>query len=134
MQARILIVDDEREIRSVLRKILESCGYDCEEAADALAALNIIHNQHIDLVLTDYQMPTMDGLQFLKRLSDQPGSPPVPVIMMTGSGDDQLEARALQAGAVAIFSKPLNFGDFVTAVTQVISKSQKLEPCSCGEK
>ena len=131
MKARILIIDDDKDIRAVLRNILESYGYLCHEAAEALTALNEIQNQHFDLVLTDYQMPMMDGIQFLKSLSDPSGTPSVPVIMITGIGDDQTRAKALQAGAVAMFTKPLNFDELLLVIKQVISKSHNYEPSPC---
>ena len=131
MKARILIIDDDKDIRTVLRNILESYGYLCNEAAEALTALNEIQSQRFDLVLTDYQMPMMDGIQFLKSLSDQSGTPSVPVIMITGIGDDQTKAKALQAGAVAMFTKPLNFDELLLVIKQVISKSHKFDSCPC---
>ena len=134
MKARILIIDDDKDIRAVLRNILESYGYLCHEAAEALTALNEIQSQHFDLVLTDYQMPMMDGIQFLNSLSDPSGTPTVPVIMITGIGDDQIKAKALQAGALAMFTKPLNFDELLLVIKQVISKSHKLDPCSCVKK
>ena len=134
MKARILIIDDDKDIRAVLRNILESYGYLCHEAAEALTALNEIQSQHFDLVLTDYQMPMMDGIQFLKSLSDPSGTPSVPVIMITGIGDDQTKAKALQAGAVAMFTKPLNFDELLLVIKKVISKSHNFDPCSCMKK
>ena len=134
MEARILIVDDDKDIRLILRNILELCGYDCVEVGEALTALNEIQTQHFDLVLTDYQMPMMNGVQFLETLSLQPDTPSVPVIMITGLGDESLKARALNAGAVAIFTKPLNFEKLLEVVRQVISKNQRLKPCPFGEE
>ena len=134
MKARILIIDDDKHIRLVLRNILESYGYHCTEAAEALTALNEIQSQPFDLVLTDYQMPMMDGIQFLKSLSDPSGTPSVPVIMITGIGDDHIKAKALRAGAVAMFTKPLNFDELLLVIRQVISKSHKYEPCPCAKE
>ena len=116
----VLIVDDEAAVRSTLRAVLESQGYTCDEAENGLAALTYIDKQHCDLVITDNRMPTLSGLDFLRRLASKPDPKP-PVIFFTGDISETEMDAALRSGARAVLQKPPNFGEIVSAVQQALS-------------
>lgn len=120
VMGHVLIVDDEAAVRSTLRAVLESQGYTCDEAENGLVALAYIDKQHCDLVITDNRMPTLSGLDFLRRLASKPDPKP-PVIFFTGDISETEMDAALRSGARAVLQKPPNFGEIVSAVQQALS-------------
>ncbi len=103
-----LIVDDSRVIRKVARQIFESSGFTCEEAEDGKIALEACQAKLPDVVLLDWNMPVMDGIQFLKALRQLPnGSAPV-VVFCTTENDLMHIQEALANGANEYIMKPFD--------------------------
>jgi CheY-like chemotaxis protein len=102
----ILIVDDIPHIRIYFRENLESFGHSCEEALHGLDAIGKLQTRHYDVVLTDVQMPYIDGFELAKCLKEDPSLGNPLVIMMTASNIELLAPLAREAGAKKIFSKP----------------------------
>lgn len=117
---RVLLVDDEAAVRGTLRAVLESQGYECDEAEHGAAALTILEEQHFDLIITDNKMPILNGVEFLKQYSQKPDPKP-PVIFFTGDISDEEKELAMKAGARAVLQKPPNFGEIISAVQQAIT-------------
>jgi sigma-B regulation protein RsbU (phosphoserine phosphatase) len=105
---RILIVDDEASSRQPLVRALSSFGYSCRESDNAIEALRLVHEQPPDLVLVDYKMPGIDGLEMVRQLRADPDAmiAQVPLIVMTGHGEN--EVLSLQAGADDFVTKPID--------------------------
>ena len=120
----LLIVDDTSDIRLFLREGLEHYGYDCEEAKHGLDALRKLRASHYDIVLTDLQMPVLDGFELAKSIRQDPflGNPII--IMMTASSTDLLAPFALALGIKNILSKPLSPAE----IHQVILDEQSRFP------
>ncbi len=109
-----LVVDDSRVIRKIAGRILEELGYEVAEAGDGAEALAWCRGGMPDAVLLDWNMPVMNGLDFLRRLRDQPGgSTPVVVLCTVHNDPGQIEA-ALAAGADEYIMKPFD-GDIIAA-------------------
>jgi len=102
----ILIVDDEKNYPPILSAVLEEEGYETLTANNGLAALEIIKNSDVDLVLTDMKMPLMDGIELLERIKSI--DPDLPVIMMTAHGTVEKAVEAMQKGAYNYILKPFN--------------------------
>lgn len=103
-----LVVDDSRVIRKVARKIVEDMGFACEEAADGQAALNHCRGAMPDAILLDWNMPVMNGLDFLTALrSEENGKKPV-VVFCTTENDMGHITQALRAGADEYVMKPFD--------------------------
>ena len=120
---RILLVDDHEPARRVLRHFLEAHGYHCTEKEDGAAALAWIEEgQSVDLVVTDNQMPILDGFQLLESLAMRFNLKDLPVILYSGSLTEELKQQAVQVGAYAVLSKPYNFQDFLETVEQAIER------------
>ncbi|MDQ1330514.1 MAG: two-component system, NtrC family, response regulator, partial [Thermodesulfobacteriota bacterium] len=102
----ILIVDDEKNYPLILSAVLEEEGYETLTANNGLAALDIIKNSDIDLVLTDMKMPLIDGIELLERIKLT--DPDLPVIMMTAHGTVEKAVEAMQKGAYNYILKPFD--------------------------
>jgi len=103
---KILVVDDDRDIRLVLGAILEGAGYETVEAANGLEALALVKAERPDVVLLDLSMPRMDGMEVLRHLRANPETAGIPVVMVTASGDQDQASMAVAGGAFAYVVKP----------------------------
>lgn len=97
--ARILIVDDEPDIRFMIRLILEGAGHRVTEARHGATGLKLVKAERPDLVITDVMMPTMGGLEFIERLRSDPGTAAIPILAVSGNAE-------LATAADAVLPKP----------------------------
>ncbi len=114
-----LVVDDSRVIRMVARKILEELGFDVIEAEDGKVALEACEKQLPNAVLLDWNMPVMDGLEFLKALRQLPGNDAVQVIFCTTENDLDHIQQAIAEGANEYIMKPFDSEIIQSKFTQV---------------
>ena len=114
-----LVVDDSSVIRKVARRILEGMKFEITEAADGAEALGKCQEKFPDVVLLDWNMPNMDGIQFLRTLRKMPGGEKPKVVFCTTENDVAHIARALHAGANEYIMKPFD-KDIVTAKFQEV--------------
>ena len=114
----ILVVDDEALIRDSLSEYLESEGLACETAGTGREALEKLVSGHFSLVVTDIQMPHINGFQLLERLSRN--FPDVAVLMITGQGDVESAVQAIQQGACDYFTKPFNLEQLLSKVNRAL--------------
>ncbi|HEY5242001.1 MAG TPA: sigma-54 dependent transcriptional regulator [Polyangiaceae bacterium] len=118
MQSRLLIVDDDREMREVLGTLLSSEGQTCELAANATAALKIVEDQTFDVVVCDVVMDGMSGLDLLDRLRRT--HPALPFIVITGKGDIPQAIDAIRRGAFEYVTKPCDADALRRVVTDAL--------------
>lgn len=111
---RILVVDDEKEVRGMFEKFLTLKGYEVETASNALDALRQCNRKVPDIVVTDFQMPQMDGIALLRELKSV--YPELPVIMMSGMGDMRLGVTALKEQAFDFLPKPVDSNELIAAI------------------
>ncbi|ABS26459.1 response regulator receiver modulated diguanylate cyclase [Anaeromyxobacter sp. Fw109-5] len=104
---RLLVVDDEADAREVLTEVLEP-EYEVMLAEDGEAAVDLAREEHPDVVLMDLFMPRLDGLQALERLRSDASTSDIPVIFVSGHGDDAVKVRSLDLGAVDYLQKPFS--------------------------
>ena len=124
--ARILVVDDDRTTRELLRLQLRSAGYSVETAADGYAALARVRRKGFDLVLLDVWMKGMDGLEMLSRLHDEPSRPKV--VVMTADGTSETLLRAIRGRADRYTTKPVEPKDLLELVTEVLASKPAQRP------
>ena len=106
MEKKILLVDDEPDIREVLNISVSDLGYEVFEAENGESALDIFKKVHPPIVLTDIKMPHMDGIELLQKVKHE--NPDTEVIMITGHGDMDLAIRSLKCEATDFITKPIN--------------------------
>jgi DNA-binding response OmpR family regulator len=116
MAARILVVDDDENIRELLRLHLTAAGYEVELAADAIIAGYRVLKSPPDLIITDVSMPHMDGFEFVAALRADATLPRVPVIFLTSVEDG--DARGRDLGAVGYVLKPVRSDRLLSLVAQ----------------
>ena len=104
---RILVADDDVTTRLIVRNILEREGFEVSLAVDGVEALESFRQNPADIVITDFQMPRMDGIQLCRELTAARGSRFLPIIMLTGGQESALLRDSLQAGALEFLNKPV---------------------------
>lgn len=119
-QPRILVVDDEPNLRLMFRSALESAGHAVAEAADGRQALRMIEASPADLVLLDLQMPEMDGMATLRRLREAGQN--VPVVIVTAHGSIPDVVAAMRLGAIDFLGKPVTPPALRRAVAEVLER------------
>jgi len=109
MSYSILIVDDSLPMRSVIKKTLKAAGYgnsELLEAANGEEALALMKKSWIDMVLTDYNMPVMNGLEFIKTLKADDLSKEIPVVVISTEGNESKIKEFMDCGAAGYITKP----------------------------
>ncbi len=121
-QIQILIVDDEPLIRKSLYEIMRIEGYRVQMAETGEAALGILKKEHIDVIVTDFQLPKMNGIQLLEEVKRW--SPKTEVILVTGYGTIESAVAAMKKGAFDYITKPINDAEIKIIIQKLIEKKQ----------
>ena len=121
MSKVILVVDDSASVRQVVGMALRGAGYTVVEASDGKEALNKLDGQKFNLVISDVNMPNMDGISFLKEMKQKPNYKFTPVIMLTTEGADEKKREGQAAGAKAWIVKPFRPEQMLQAVSMLIA-------------
>lgn len=120
----ILAVDDEAHILHVVSLKLQNAGFNVITAKDAEEAFDSAAGVPIDLVITDYQMPGMSGLELAKKLHNEPGKKQLPVMLLTAHGLALEQVELAQAGVSVCLSKPFSPRDLLAKVNELLEQRQ----------
>ncbi|MGL4460700.1 MAG: response regulator [Planctomycetia bacterium] len=119
----ILVVDDDPETRDVLRRFLQDPRFNVEEADSARTALDLLLKKKPDCVLLDYRLPDMDGLSLIEEWERTGATPPLPVVMVTGQGDETVAVEAMRRGVQDYLVKDrVTKADLLRAVENTMEK------------
>ena len=121
---RVLIVDDDRQVREVLHEIFLSHGYECQLANDGQEGLEVFRATWPHLTVTDVKMPIMDGLEFLKSIREFDTD--AAVIVLTGVGDVKTAIESLKVGAYDFIINPVNVDELLIAAERAVERRQLL--------
>jgi len=121
---KILVVDDEPQITRVLRYSLTANRYDVRTAADALSALDTFRDWHPDLIITDLQMPEMDGIELCREI--RKSSSLLPIIILSVKGEERTKVQALDAGADDYVTKPFGIDELLARVRAALRRSPEV--------
>lgn len=120
---KVLVVDDQNSVRQMTRMTLEEIGFKhIHEAEHGQQAMEIASLQPLDLIISDYNMPVMDGLGLLRAVRGNPVVRKVPFILLTGRGDKELVVKAAQAGVNNYLIKPFTAATLREKIEQVMGK------------
>jgi len=112
----VLVVDDSPVIRRVMSVTFEKNGFEVELAEDGQEALDILEDVDVDVVFADINMPVMDGISMLKVIRQTAEWLHLPVVMLTGVGEEKDREAAMTAGANAILTKPSSSGEIIATI------------------
>ena len=122
--SRILIVDDSGFFRKSIRKILEPLGADFDEAVNGQEAFEIASSSHFDLIISDVDMPRMNGIDLCKRLKENPKTQSVPVAMVSTFDSEADIVKGFEAGASIYLSKDLENNQILPSIKELLYKSE----------
>ena len=115
VQKKILVVDDSDDTRDMMAKLLELEAFNVVTAEDGRAGLSAAEMEQPDLIITDINMPNLNGIEMIKRIREEGGLGEVPIIVMSAYGRRMID-DALEAGADGFVEKPIDFDKFLTAI------------------
>lgn len=119
---KILIVDDDKTTRKMVSLILKSKGYEVVTAENGMEALQKLGLEKINLILTDMNMPYMDGIEFTKQVRANPEFAHIPIVMLTTEADEEEKNRAYQAGVDDYIVKPATAEQIIESMKKIIKK------------
>src|SRR5881296_2966117 len=121
---RVLIAEDETLIRLDLRELLEQAGFEvCAEARDGLEAVELARERKPDVAVLDVKMPRLDGIEAARRILDER---PIPIVMLTAYGQEELVSRAVEAGVFGYLVKPFRESDLLPAIHTARARHREL--------
>ena len=120
MAKNVLVVDDSSSVRQVVGIALRSAGYDVIEASDGKDALGKLNGQKVHLIISDVNMPNMDGITFVKEVKKLASYKFTPIIMLTTESQESKKAEGQAAGAKAWVVKPFQPAQMLAAVSKLI--------------
>jgi two-component system chemotaxis response regulator CheY len=121
MAKTILTVDDASTMRKVVALALASAGHEVIEAEDGVAALAVLQGRHVDLVITDVNMPRMDGIEFTRQARLMSQFQRTPILLLTTESDAEIKARGRAAGATGWIVKPFKQDQLLAVVAKVLA-------------
>ena len=124
MATKVLIADDEEDIKEIMQMFLESQGYEVETAFDGLSALDQVRTWNPDVILLDIMMPVMDGIQVCEKIKGDPSTKHIPVIMVSAASKRDMEGPAFEAGADEYVVKPFDPAELGKVVERCLAKSR----------
>jgi response regulator RpfG family c-di-GMP phosphodiesterase len=130
---KVLIVDDDRAIRMLCKRLLEKSGYAVAEAVDGVDALAKVAEEHPDVIVLDGMMPNMNGADCARRLKADPTTREIPIVMASAAGEEQDIVAGLEAGVDEYITKPIRHREFVLRVRSMAhlyrSKLELMQTC-----
>ena len=120
---RILVVDDEPDVVTLLQRSLESDGYDVLCAYDGISALDLVDSEKPDMVLLDIMMPMMSGYEVCEQIKANPQTKHIPVLCVTSAQSEDTRKRSRQAGAQGLLVKPFMPKELVAQIERFLPKT-----------
>lgn len=119
---KIMVVDDCKTTRKLLGLYLKSRGYEVTYAENGLDAMEKLGSETVNLVMTDLNMPYMDGLELTRNLKCEPGLKHIPVLMVTTEADEEERRSAMEAGASGYLVKPVNADTITSNIKNILNE------------
>jgi two-component system phosphate regulon response regulator PhoB len=132
MLAKVLVIDDEKDIVSLLRYHLEKSGFQCLEGMDGSTALRLVREHHPDLLILDLMLPGMGGLEICRQLRQDASTARLPILMLTAKAEEVDRVVGLEVGADDYVVKPFSPRELVARVRAILRRAQ--EPAELSAK
>jgi len=120
MAKKILSVDDSASVRQMVTFALETAGYQTAQAADGREALTVLKGSPVDMIITDLNMPNLNGIELIKQVRALPGFKFVPIVLLTTESEDAKKAEGKAAGATGWIVKPFNQDQLLAVVKKLL--------------
>ncbi|MCL1925353.1 MAG: response regulator transcription factor [Defluviitaleaceae bacterium] len=120
--AKILIVEDDKNIRKFLTTVIIRGGFDAAEASDGLEALDLMEKQHIDMVVSDIMMPNMDGFELVKNIRTTYDN--IPLLLLTARGEQIDKNKGLELGADDYLTKPVDKDELILRIRGLLRRAK----------
>lgn len=121
IMAAILVIDDSKAIRDMMKVILEKNNHSVETAVDGFNALDIAKSAHFDVIFSDINMPKMSGIALVPKLRELPGYEHTPIVMVTTENAEYRKKKAKVNGATGWLEKPISEERIIKAISKVLS-------------
>jgi two-component system, NtrC family, response regulator PilR len=128
---RVMIIEDDKEMRSLLKDFFEEEGFETDSASNGVDALRMLSKDHFDLVITDIRMPGLTGLDILPRIRRL--KPEIPIIVMTAYGSDDVRRRSLERGATIYLEKPIHLSKLRAVIREMVLRKSSEQTWSNAE-
>jgi two-component system, OmpR family, phosphate regulon response regulator PhoB len=125
MLAKVLVIDDEKDIVSLLRYHLEKAGFQCLEGMDGAVALRLVREHHPDLLILDLMLPGMDGLEICRQLRQDTATARLPILMLTAKAEEVDRVVGLEVGADDYVVKPFSPRELVARVRAILRRAHE---------
>jgi len=120
---RILIVEDDEEMRSLLKDFIEAEGFETDSVSNGSEAFRILVKEPFDLIITDIRMPGLTGLDILPGIKKL--QPEAPIIVITAFGSEEVQRKAYKRGGTIYLEKPIHFHELKEIVSKAVSSEEK---------
>jgi two-component system phosphate regulon response regulator PhoB len=127
MATSVLVVEDDVAIRDMLTFTLKQAGLTCESVGDAESGLDLLKNNQPDMILLDWMLPGIDGIEFIRRLRANEFLANIPVIMLTAKGESEDMVKGLAVGADDYVNKPFSPPELIARIKAVLRRCQPPE-------
>jgi two-component system phosphate regulon response regulator PhoB len=124
MSARILVVEDERPLQQLLKYNLRAAGYEVQQAFDGEEALLLSGEDPPDLILLDWMLPGLSGIELCRRLRRRPATAAIPIVMLTARGEEADRLRGLETGADDYVTKPFSMAELIARIRAVLRRAR----------
>lgn len=124
MKPLVMIVEDEAALVTMLRYNLEKEGFRVSEASDGEEALTVVEESSPDLILLDWMLPMMSGIEVCRQLRRKPNTKDVPIVMITARGEEQDKIRGLNTGADDYITKPFSMPELMARIRALLRRAQ----------
>jgi two-component system phosphate regulon response regulator PhoB len=127
MSISVLLVEDDAAIRDMINFSLRQAGFTCETSKDAESGLEWLKNQQPDMILLDWMLPGIDGIEFIRRLRANEFLASIPVIMLTAKGESEDMVKGLSVGADDYINKPFSPPELIARIKAVLRRCRPME-------
>ena len=125
---KILVVEDYKDVRRMLKLLLESEHFDVLEASSGAQALKAVKNRHPDVILMDLALPGIDGFETIRRIRKIDGFQNTPIIVITAYSGQLIYETAMRAGTNYFMSKPIDFEELADLLNEIVVEGNTSSP------